>query len=520
MQLVDEHILFQDPDTVKKAAQILTKPLPRISAEIAWLPVKNSEQVATICELLKSSEGNFGAADRLRRVQNLLGVGELMPIAKSNVLAAVLSRLPHYSSEEVATWILKLARVSEDIDPEEVRGVINTDRKVSGFPTADLPRVEAGIQNLRGHYRQVMTSVLDNLSTNERAGAMTLLVEPTTHDEKPLPRLIDRLVARYELDSQKLLEEHETKIGRLDEALRLTVDEEPFLDLVFFPLVNQLIQAVKDWHAIAEPIQISRKERGLSHDASLHVAQRVRDMAVYFFNEHDKLDLCQQFIKILQEAFSGIDEISAVLTEDERTLTEIAWQRVRDARRDIERQVEKLWAAADSKRPESILSSTVNQLIQSVKKWKTSVKQIAANYEDRNYFANLARELASDLWHQHANLDFSRQLMKILQEVFAEEGEIAALIAEDIEELERCLERGTRRNIKRHIKKIKGVADADSRPSALNQLANELVELVKKWNCLAQPLDAKYGDFRNHHEEVANSVRELALYLWHQRAKP
>ena len=38
MDLAAERILFQDPVKVNKAAETLTKPLPRLSAEIAWLP--------------------------------------------------------------------------------------------------------------------------------------------------------------------------------------------------------------------------------------------------------------------------------------------------------------------------------------------------------------------------------------------------------------------------------------------------------------------------------------------------
>ena len=86
MELANERSLFQDPDECRNARAILTNPLKRVSAEIAWLPVKDLEKAEKICELQKSSEGNLGALDRLRQVQNLLDADELMPIAKCNVL--------------------------------------------------------------------------------------------------------------------------------------------------------------------------------------------------------------------------------------------------------------------------------------------------------------------------------------------------------------------------------------------------------------------------------------------------
>ena len=59
------------------------------------------------------------------------------------------------------------------------------------------------------------------------------------------------------------------------------------------------------------------------------VAERVQEMVIYLFYEHDKFDFCQQLIKILQEAFAEVAEISDALAEDARKLAEIAWQRER-----------------------------------------------------------------------------------------------------------------------------------------------------------------------------------------------
>ena len=92
MDLEAERILFQDPVKVKKAAETLMRPLPRLSAELTWLPVKQSEQAEKICELLKSSEAKLGGLNRLRQVQEFLGADKLMPIAKCNVLAAGIHR--------------------------------------------------------------------------------------------------------------------------------------------------------------------------------------------------------------------------------------------------------------------------------------------------------------------------------------------------------------------------------------------------------------------------------------------
>ncbi len=519
-----ERILFQDPVKVKKAAETLMKPLPRLAAEIAWLPVKSSQQAKEICELLKTSEGHIDGLDGLRQVQDLLGGDELLPIAKCNVLAAGLHCLRRYSSDAVTAWTLEIAHASEDIDAEKLREAINADRKIAGFPTAKLPHIQAEIQKQRDHYRQVMTSALDNLSADERVEAMGLLVEPATNDEKPLPRLIDRLVDWYELDAQKLLEVHETKIGELDEKLRLAADEnQP--DLVLFALVNQLTDAINNWHAVAQPIQINKKIKGLLDEDSRRIAWRVRDLAILLFNDYNKQSLGQQLIALLQSVFADVVEISEVLAKDTEALERITGvrapkvpnatvkRRERRARQNIEMEVEKLRIAANADQSGSSLGPMVNQFNKSVKKWKSLAQPIKAYNEDYCNVANLVRELALYLWKEHGHLDSARQLLEMLQEEFVKTREIVALIAEDLKALE-APERA-RMEVQVQVEKLRAAADAKKSDSFLNPMVNQLIQSVKEWKTCAQPIEAYYVDYYH----VANLVMELARHFWHEYGK-
>jgi hypothetical protein len=94
-------------------------------------------------------------------------------------------------------------------------------------------------------------------------------------------------------------------------------------------MVNQLIQVVKNWDTVAQPIQVSTKSRGLDHDASHRVAGLVRGLAIHMFNEHGKLDFSQQLTNMLQEVFAEVGEVAERTAEDADALGEIAEQRVR-----------------------------------------------------------------------------------------------------------------------------------------------------------------------------------------------
>jgi hypothetical protein len=94
-------------------------------------------------------------------------------------------------------------------------------------------------------------------------------------------------------------------------------------------MVNQLIQVVKNWDTVAQPIQISTKSRGLDHDASRRVAGLVRGLAIHMFNKHGKLDFSRQLTNMLQEVFAEVGEVAERTAEDADALEDIAKQRAR-----------------------------------------------------------------------------------------------------------------------------------------------------------------------------------------------
>lgn len=318
MELADERSLLFDSSECMEARSELTNPRKRLSAEVAWLPGIGPKRVGEVLSLLESSPAD------------LLAVDNLSSIARANLLAAGLARLPDHNADNVAKWILEISWAFEDLDADELSVIINEERVVSGFPeVSDLSAVEAEIQERRRHYRQVIKLALDNLSPKELVKAVTVAVESATDDgEEHGPIVIADLVDSYEVEAQGFLDKEEGNIKALVEKLRAAVDaEQP--DSILTPMVNQLIQVVKNWDTVAQPIQVSTKSRGLDHDASRRVAGLVRGLAIHMFNEHGKLDFSQQLTNMLREVFAEVGEVAERTAEDADALGEIAEQRVR-----------------------------------------------------------------------------------------------------------------------------------------------------------------------------------------------
>jgi hypothetical protein len=312
MELADERSLLLDSSECIQARSELTNPRKRLAVEVAWLPGIGPKRAGEVLSLLESSP------------PDLLGVDKLTSIARANLLAAGLTRLPDYTPDDVAEWILEIAWAFEDIDPEELGVIINEERVVSGFPeVTDLSALEAEIQERRRHYRQVIKYALDNLSAKELVKAVTVAVESATDDgEEHGPILIADLVDSYEVEAQGFLEKEEGNIKALVEKLRAAVEaERP--DSALAPMVNQLIQVVKNWDSVAQPIQVSTKSRGLDHDASHRVAGLVRGLAIHIFNEHGKLDCSQQLTNMLQEVFAEVGVVAERTAEDADALARV-----------------------------------------------------------------------------------------------------------------------------------------------------------------------------------------------------
>ena len=313
MELADERSLLLDSSECAKARSDLTNPRKRLAAEVAWLPGIGPKRAGEVLSLLESSP------------TDLLAVTKLSSIARANLLAAGLARLPDHSADDVAEWILEISWAFEEIDPEELSAIINEERVVSGFPeVSDLSAIEAEIQERRRHFRQAIKLALDNLSPKELVGAVTAAVETATDDgEEHGPILIADLVDSYEVEAQGFLDKEEGNIKLLVEKLRATVDaERP--DTTLAPMVNQLIQVVKNWDTVAQPIQVSTKSRGLDHDASNRVAGLVRSLAIHMFNKHGKLDFSQQLTNMLREVFAEVGKVAERTAEDADALGEIA----------------------------------------------------------------------------------------------------------------------------------------------------------------------------------------------------
>jgi hypothetical protein len=317
LELAEEKSLLSDEDVITSANSILTNPRKRLGAEIAWLPGLRPKRASELVSMLQSNPNEISHQD---------GIPSL---AKANLLVGGLKSMGQkIEKDTLSEWILGIAEAYDEIDPDDALKLINEERDVSGFPhVTDQHAFDAEIESRRQHFKSVIKDTLNLLDTDELVEVITDVVERSTDmGDLAAPLLIDDLVDTYEIDAQDFLDKEEANIEILLKQIRSLADGNTS-DSLLAPVIDELINVVKNWDVVAQPIQVSTKSRGLGHDASTRVAQNVRDVAIHLFNEHDKLDLSRRITAMLQEVFAEVVDVADRTDEDAFTLDDIAEQR-------------------------------------------------------------------------------------------------------------------------------------------------------------------------------------------------
>ena len=414
IELTQEANLLSDTDECDAARDILTHPKKRIAAEVAWLPGFDAFDTDKILKQLKSPD------------DQLLHIIDPTHIALANILVSRLSRLPKHGADTCVDKILAIAKASEAINPETVRTTLNADRSSAGFPQIDdMTTIEEAIYTQKKHYRTIITVVIEKIDVIERARMMTTLVEKAIGNQSSrCPPLIDDLVTSYENGVKQPLENKQKLIEAQDKKIRDTVNIN-FSEHTLTQAVNQLIDTLKEWDIIAQPIQLSKRSRGERHNASFKIAAQCIDLAVSLFSEQKNYDMTRKITNMLQDVFAEVPELLEYIKAEAKALEQqIPFIKQLEMFEKLKTQTEDIKKAADAYSSDYLLSPLITELIQTVKTWDTS-----APTEANSAVVILVRNTALHLWNEHQKLDEAIKITEILIEVFLNPNKVDSEVA-------------------------------------------------------------------------------------------
>lgn len=369
VEAAEERSLELDHDVCQKARSDLTSPRTRLGVELAWLPGVSPRKATKILSELHLDP--FG------------GPMEQIPdLALLNVMAAGFELVDgdreaapprHFvENSKLAELIQSFATVAGNLSPDEVLRHLNEDRAVSGFSEIrNLDQLEAEFTERKRYFRDAIKGALNRLDAPDLIEVMTEVVSGATFGgEEHAPELIDELVDSYAVETQGVLESEAENIKKLLDA---TQNAAPSGESAVKPLVDRLSAVVRNWDAIAQPIQLSSKARGIDHDPSRALAYQIRSVAIDLFNKHDMVEQSKRLMGLLQEVFAEVPDVSDKVEEDAEAL-----DRIVEERKEAEEQASE-WAEEITYREEigTFFKNTLSISPEGVQ-WKNQIFPLAS----------------------------------------------------------------------------------------------------------------------------------------------
>ena len=313
VELAEEKSLELDHKTCQKARSDLTSPRTRLSAEMAWLPGVSPRKASQLMSALLTNP-------MLIREES-----GLPTLAHLNLIAATFEAVDdNDSADDVAGFIREMVDLVDALSPsaDQVLRDINKERSVSGFPEVrSVDQVEAELPERKRYYCNAIMDALDRLPTESLVDAMTAAVDGSARGGKDHAlELIHDLVDRYEVKVQGFFKKEENNVEKLIEAAKKSAKSG---ESAVKPIVDKLDTVARNWDKVAQPIQLSKKVRGIDHKLSHEIAGSIRDLALYLFNEHDMLTQSQKLIGLIKELFAEVPEVSNWVEQDVEALADI-----------------------------------------------------------------------------------------------------------------------------------------------------------------------------------------------------
>lgn len=332
IELAEEKSLYFDSVLITKAQADLTNPHKRLAAELAWLPGASPRLVAGLLDKL---------TDDKDLEQNQLN--DLSPLAKVNFF---VSQISHKKNDDTPSWtfdlsseILAIAEAFESVDMQKLVDLLNTDRMTAGFSVInDELLVMEGLRERRRYICHAIKEALSNVISEDVLEIMKLVVRSSTDfGNKHGFIVIDDLVARYEIESQEFFEKEAENIKLLISTIRESFDKGLPTSFIVH-LISKLMALIKNWHKIAEPIQLNTKSKGSEHRKSCDIALSIRTLSIDMYNNYGQLELATSLTETIRTFFADVATIADRVNEDIKTigdLTEEAREREAEFAEDI-----------------------------------------------------------------------------------------------------------------------------------------------------------------------------------------
>lgn len=279
--LADTAALLQSPEAAQEARMALLRPQSRLEAEIRWCSPEKDEMRA--------------ALDALN------GAVRKLPFEKASVQD-----------------LLALCRLYAAAGAESVCELINSDRQAAGFHEAALEDVRGALFGYARQIAQLLMEPFQNRTPKQLSEAFDQLCQKSAKESALFGcHLLEELVNAYLL---RVADEEMRLRQRLEQFIRVTEETEnnPWNKKEFKAICDD----IHEWNRLIHPERVLYASRGMRHDASRHMVDRLDDAYIALRNRHHDLVSASALATALWKAFGDIPEWKKRLKTEKKKMDE------------------------------------------------------------------------------------------------------------------------------------------------------------------------------------------------------
>lgn len=308
LDLADEKSLELDHDACDKARIDLTLPKNRLTAELDWFLGLSAAAATDLINRLKQNDKNLYS----QAMPNLAYINIMHDLLNTNT----------FNASQLKFIINKLSDIFENINIDDILYNINQDRAVAKFPVVnDLDAVERALKHKQETLISMVINNLNELETSQMIELATSIAKQHTDDSYP-PHFIAGLIDLYALKVQTYLESQieliNDEINTIKESAKHKSDESQIQNSV-----NELLQTIKRWDQVAQPIQLIKMTQGIDEPISTNLAKKIRSLGISLYNDYGYLKISQMISNEIKDIFAELPEMAEQIQNDVDTLDEL-----------------------------------------------------------------------------------------------------------------------------------------------------------------------------------------------------
>lgn len=449
MSASEELSFTLDSDACLSAQNDLINLGKRLTAEIGWFPDLDKDSVIRIQERIDANEEL--ATDGLTQISKLNATLYNFAISKETDLY------------EIGYEILDIDEQYSALDIAEITSTINKNRESAKIALVQEKDVSNEINKKRDDIRQIITEQLSTINQDSYIELITTIAEKCIADEDFEDGVVlADVVDQYEVRMQSLLETQISEIesniesikelsGKKDKIHWDGRNGESGISTMAVPInneINSLIELVKSWDIIAQPLQLKSQASGMPHEISESLGHQLRNLALYLHNENGRTKEALTLVDAMKDVFAELDGLAELFDSDSDALNDLI-QGEEEAKAVLS-ELDAIQKQGESLKTFSTTTS-VNAFVDRVKKLDKKLKTINLDAETRKKVREnlcyMARSIAIDLHNTRQKTSDALTIARALASEFSDMPSLALKLNQDVATLNQQLVLSLGRNV-------------------------------------------------------------------------